>query len=248
MNTSPEIHTTLRSLGLTEREVTIYLAALEAGPSLQLPLAQKAGIKRTSMRELLPDMLHRGILQEVVRGRRKYLAATDPRQLVEDLQSRAKKASDALPLLLALQTETQDKPEVRFYDGTEGIKRVYEETLKVGLPLYSFVNVAAIHPDLEDWLVHSYVPRRHEKNVQNYVLVSNTPGAKELIPDDPWRHNKFVDPKKFPFKMEVLIFGDFVAFVHFSKFDEPSATLVQSQSAATTLRSAHQLAWELLGK
>ena len=247
MNTSPEIITTLRSLGLSDREVTIYLASLEAGPSLQLPLAQKAGIKRTSMRELLPDMLHRGILQEVVFGRRKYLAATDPRQLVEDLQVKAQRAVEALPLLLALQTDPKDKPQVRFYDGVEGIKRVYEETLRVGLPFYSFVNVAAIHPELEEWLVNWYVPRRHEKNIENYVLVSDTPGARELIPDDPWRHNRFVDSEKFPFKMEVLIFGDFVAFVHFSKFDEPSATLVQSQSAAVTLRSAHQLVWELLG-
>jgi hypothetical protein len=108
------------------------------------------------------------------------------------------------------------------------------------------VNVAAIHPDLENWLVNSYVPRRQAKNIQNYVLVSDTPGAKELIPDDPWRHNKFVDAQKFPFKMEVLVFGDFVAFIYFSKFDEPSATLVQSQSAAVTLRSVHQLAWEQL--
>ncbi len=246
MNTSPEITTSLRSLGLSEREVAIYLAALQSGPSLQLPLAQKAGIKRTSMREFLPDMLARGILQEVVLGKRKYLAATDPRQLVEGLQEKAKKAAESLPLLLALQSDPKDKPQVRFYDGIEGVKRVYEETLKVGLPMYSFANVAAIHPQLEEWLVKSYVPRRHSNNVQNYVLVSDTPGARELIPDDPWRYNKFVNQEKFPFKMEVLVFGDFVAFVHFSKFDEPSATLIQSQSAAVTLRSVHQLAWRLL--
>jgi len=244
MNTSPEIRTTLESLGLSKREVDVYLASLEAGPSLQLPLAQKAGIKRTSMREFLPDMLQRGILQEVVLGKRKYLAATDPRQLVEDLQAKAKRATDALPLLLALQSDPKDKPQVRFYDGVEGVKRVYEETLKVGLPLYSFVNVAAIHQELEDWLVKTYVPRRQTKNIQNYVLVSDTPGASQLIPDDAWRHNKYVNQEKFPFKMEVLIFGDFVAFIHFSKFDEPSATLLQSQSAAVTLRSIHQLAWD----
>lgn len=247
MYTSAELHTTLGTLGLSPREADIYLAALESGPSLQLPLAAKAGIKRTSMRELLPDLLARGILQEVVSGKRKYLAATDPRELVNALQEKARLASQSLPLLLALQTEKHDKPLVRFYEGIEGVKRVFEQTIKVGLPIYSFANVASLQPELEEWLVKWYVPQRHAHKLMNYVLVSKTPEAEALIPDDAFRKNKFVDEDKFPFKMEIDVFGDFVSFVHFSKFDPPSATLIQSQSAATTLRSLHRLLWKNIG-
>lgn len=245
MNTSPFDLSILQAFGLSERERAIYLAALEFGESLQVPLANKVGMKRTSLRELLPNLLYRGILQEVVRGKRRYILARDPRELVAELERRTQEARNALPSLMALQNNLREKPKVRFFEGVEGVKHVYEETLRVAQPLYSFVEVSTIHPEIEDWLVRYYVPRRNAKQIKNYVLVNEWAGVEELIPTGPFRLNRIVPSKEFPFRMEILIFGDYVAFVHFRKTESPSATLIQSQAAATTLRSAHQYIWYL---
>lgn len=248
MNTSSELGSVLAPLGLTEREAAVYLAALELGKSQQNELAAKAGLQRTSLRELLPRLIERGILQETPHGKRTLLLARDPRELAAELDEKTRAVQAALPLLLALQNDTTNKPEVRFFEGIEGVKQVFNETIRVGRPIYTFVDVSDLHPELEKWLVHHYVPARHQHQITNYVLVSESPIVATLIPNDRYRKNKIVPSAEFPFKMEIDVFGDYVSLVHFSKTDEPSATLIRSHSAATTLRSMHTFMWKHLPK
>ncbi|MBI4022644.1 hypothetical protein HY375_00550 [Candidatus Berkelbacteria bacterium] len=244
MNSSPFDRSTFQAFGLDERAARIYLAALELGQALQLPLAKKAGIKRTTLRELLPSLLERGILQEVVRGKRKYLVARDPRELIAQQEQQLAGAQQALPALLAVQNSLAVKPQVRFYEGIEGVKQVFAETLRIGQPIYSFVNVAQIHPELERWLVAEYVPAREARGLHNSVIVNATANVDTLIPDNAYRHNLKVSDTEYPFAMEIDVFGDCVSLNHFRTGDQPSATLIQSQSAAETLRSLHRLIWD----
>lgn len=236
----------MAALGFTEREAAIYLAALELGKSQQNELATKAGLQRTSLRELLPRLIERGILQEAPYGKRTLLIARDPRELAAELDEKTRAVQAALPLLLALQNDVANKPEVRFFNGIEGVKQVFNETIRVGLPIYTFVNVVDVNPELVKWLLHHYVPARHKNQITNYVLVNESPIVANLIPNNRYRKNKIVPSAEFPFKMEIDVFGDYVSLVHFSKTDEPSATLIRSPSAATTLRSMHTFMWKHL--
>lgn len=246
MKTSPQIKSILSSIGLDTKEQAIYLASLELGETLQLPLAKKVCMKRTSLRELLPGLLERGILQEVVHGKRKYLIARDPRDLVYLLEQKAEQARVLLPQLLAIQNIRPEKPEVRFFEGIAGIKQVYEETLNIGQPIYTFLDVSQIDPEIENWLVNDYVPSRETKSVPAYNLVNDSPKVKEIMPLTGKRENRIVPRDKFPFSMDVLVFGDYVAFDHYQKHQEPSVVLIKSQAAANTMRSIHKALWENL--
>src|SRR5207302_1790316 len=97
--------------------------------TLQLPLSKKAKVKRTTLVEILPSLLQRGILQQRIKGKRKYLIARDPRELIQELEEKTNKAQEALPQLMALQYILKDRPEVRFYEGIEGLKQIYQLTL-----------------------------------------------------------------------------------------------------------------------
>jgi HTH-type transcriptional regulator, sugar sensing transcriptional regulator len=234
----------LTSLGLSSKEQAIYLAALELGEALQQPLAKKAAVKRTTLRELLPRLLDKGILQQVVKGNRKYLKACDPKELIEKLQLQAQKAQDALPILLALQNTLKDKPEVRFYEGVEGVKQVYQLTLDVAQPMYSYIDAELVHPEIKRWVIGYYHGEKLKRAIQSYNINSPSPENKIYTPLDAYRENRTVSKEEFPFKMEVLIFGDYVAYIHFREDEEPSAILIKSKLAAETMRSAYKLAWE----
>lgn len=238
---SHEIDYILNTFGLSEREKCIYLAALELGTALQVPLAQKAKVKRTTLREMLPDLLSRGIVQHVVRGKRKYIVARDPRELTSDLAERAERTKEFLPLLLAFQNTSPEKPEVRYFDGIEGIKFVYDEILKPGEPTYSFLNIDNIHPDMVPWLVHDYVPRRMAKKITTYTILNSSEKKNEILPDLPYRHNCIVPAERFPFKMDIEVGGPYVAFIHYQKDHAPNAILIRSEAAATTLRSMYKM-------
>lgn len=234
----------LDSLGLNEKEQAIYLSSLELGESLQLPLAEKAGIKRTTLREILPELQKKGVLELVVRGKRNYISAVNPKNLLERLKTTTQEAEQSLPALLAIQNTTVDKPLVRFYDGVEGVKEIYRLTLEVAEPIYGFVEVEAIHPLIQKWLSKEYTQKRNQKQIKAYNIVNTSSKLDSIMPSDQYRENKIVSGKEFPFQMEIIVFGEYVAYINFRETERPSATLIQSQAAAITMRSVHQLFWK----
>lgn len=245
MNTSPQIQSTLASFGLDEREQKIYLALLEMGEALQLPLAKRVGIQRTSLRELLPALINRGIILELVKGKRKYLVATDPATLIHRLEAQTKTALESLPALLALQNQLTTKPQVFFYEGIEGVKQVYQKTLSEEKPLYSFVDVTAMHPALEQWALTEYVPAREAKQITVKNIISDSPRRSAVIPNTRFRQNRLMPSESFPFSMEVAVFGEWVMINHLKEPD-PSAVLIRSKALAETLKGIHQALWVFL--
>lgn len=246
MNTSPQIHATLTSLGLDGREQKIYLTLLEMGESLQLPLAKRVGIQRTSLRELLPSLIERGILAESVKGKRTYLVASDPATLIHRLEAQTKAALESLPALVALQNQRANKPRVYFYEGREGVKRAYQKTLEVDKPLYSFVDVSAMDPELEQWALNEYVPQRERLQISVKNIISDSPRQSEVIPNTRYRQNKLMPKESFPFSMEVMVFGEWVMMSHLHAPD-PSSVVIQSRALADTLKGIHQALWTFLG-
>ncbi|HSX40516.1 MAG TPA: hypothetical protein VLF68_02785, partial [Candidatus Saccharimonadales bacterium] len=220
-----------------------YLSALELGETLQAPLAKKAKIKRTTLRELLPDLFKRGILQQKVNGKRKYLIARDPRELIAELEEKTKRAKEVLPQFLALQKVITNKPEVRFFEGIEGLKQIYQLTLDVGLTMYCFVNAEQMYPEFRTWVAQYYIPEKLRRKIWIYNIMTSGEETKSLMPEHGFRENKYISKEQYPFDMEIVVFGDYVTFHHFRQSDEPSAILIKSKAAAETMLSIHQLIW-----
>ncbi len=235
----------LSALGMSSREQSIYLSALEMGEALQMPLAQKARVKRTTLRELLPGLLDRGILVQKVVGKRKLLLARDPRELLAELEEKTKKAQEALPQLIALQNIMTDKPEVRFYEGIEGLKQIYQLTLDVGLTMYCFVNAEYMYPELKKWLADYYIPEKLRRKIWIYNIMTEGE-TKLLMPEHGYRENKYIPKNQYPFETEIVTFGDYITFHNFRQDEQPSAILIKSKAAAQTLFSIHKLLWSNL--
>ena len=87
----------LTNLGLSEAESAIYLAALELGECLPAHLAEKAGIKRPLLYKLLPDLFKKDLLLETYKGKRRYLVAEDPAEIIEKKQTELKLLEEKIP-------------------------------------------------------------------------------------------------------------------------------------------------------
>src|SRR3989344_6900127 len=105
----------LEYLGFSPKEAKIYLALLELGEASVIGISKKAGIKRTTIYNLLPDMLKRGIVTAAARGQRKVYFVEDPRALKTDLVEKTKIIDSILPELSAIQNIIPYKPRITFY-------------------------------------------------------------------------------------------------------------------------------------
>jgi len=120
----------LSELGLPEREARVYTSLLELGASTVLPIAQKAGLQRTYVYDLLDSLAKKGLVSYFEKnGRRRYVAE-DPVAYEGVLQERLRGFSALLPQLRSIYNQHQTKPKVRFLEGQEGIRAAYEELLQ----------------------------------------------------------------------------------------------------------------------
>ncbi len=127
----------LQALGLTKNEISLYLATLQIGPAPISRLATKAGVKRPTAYNHLEALIAKGLVHQVVKGKRKLYATRPPEQLLEVLEQQRHQVAQALPYLNSLYQVTPKQPRVMFYEGKAALTRVYEEMFTTPQNMYA---------------------------------------------------------------------------------------------------------------
>ena len=126
----------LQPLGIDNKTAAVYLSALEAGPSSLQKIAKGANLPRSSCYLLIEQLKKMGLISQTKIGKKTIFTPTAPDQilkLAQEQKNHAEKFIDEinhfLPQLKAIYNQQPNKPNVRFYEGFEGIKTILEETL-----------------------------------------------------------------------------------------------------------------------
>ena len=136
----------LEESGLSRVEANVYLAALELAPALHKQLAEKAGVKRPTLYDLLPGMLEKGLITETIKGKRKLLVAQDIQSYLENKKAQLERVELVLPELRALLSTATIKPTILVYEGIEGIKKVWYDHLAQKQEVLEVIGIENIHP------------------------------------------------------------------------------------------------------
>ena len=204
-----KISKVLESFNLSEREQQIYLNLLEKDSCLLIELAKITGIKRTTLREMIPGLIKRGVVLQTIKGKRLYYYARDPRDLVSQLKERADEAIKFLPELLGIRHFSEEDPNIFYFDGVDGIKQIYKKILETSQPIYAFLQLENYDQGLKEWIDKEFVPIKLNKKINAYNIISSQ-SSRPVLEKNIYRENKYLDEKEFPFQIEVITFGDFV--------------------------------------
>lgn len=120
----------LKSIGLNQSEITIYLYLLENGVCTPPIVSRGTKIARTNCYNILQSLRDQGLIQEQeVKNRKAYLAA-DPESLLRSWQRKKEVIEQLLPDLRGIYTTQKNKPKIRFYEGVDQVKEIYENSLQ----------------------------------------------------------------------------------------------------------------------
>ncbi len=121
--------TILKELGLNDKEAKTYLAILELGSSTIKPIADRAGVQRTSMYNFIDRLVEAGLVtQAQVRGRMHY-QAVNPSHLLDIQRKRLELIEENIPNFLSLYNATPNKPRIQYFEGATQMRQaLYEET------------------------------------------------------------------------------------------------------------------------
>jgi hypothetical protein len=153
---------------------------------------------------------------------------------------------EKLPELIALVDKVGNKPKIQFFEGLEGMKRMYDDMLSIPEDnICSLLGSQQIDEKLRIYLDEVFVPQRIEKNITSQVICDDTIGNQSYytMNKDKMITLKFIHNDLFSLYSGIDIYGeDKVILSSFSK-DEMSGIIITSKQIHDTFKSIFLLLW-----
>src|SRR3989344_5510052 len=246
-DTNEQIKLNLQSFGFSEKEAVVYIALLELGKGTVRQISSKAGINRTTSYDILGSLSNKGLVSVSGKEPKSEYAVEPPeaittylKKVAEEATERIKKSEAVLPELELLHAK-QNRPRIRFYEGKEGLERVYEDTLTSSEPIRAYATIDDMHNALPNYFPE-YYKRRAGNNISIRAIVPETPSGRERKTHDEEekRQIAFVPADKYYFSPEINIYDDKVMI---ASWREKLGIIIESHEIADAMKKIYELAW-----
>lgn len=239
----------LQKLGLNQKESIVYLSLLELGEVLLEDVVKKSGVKRTTLYDVINSLKEKGLVGTSRRKKRVIYFAQDPRILERKIDEQKKTIKDVMPELLSLVNTIEKKPKVRYYEGEEGIKEVYMDTLEYeNQEMLGWVSGEALRVFDEKFLHEYYLPERIKRKIWVRAIAPDVKNMQDFknMDDKFIRKTKLISAEKFPFNVEINLYGG--KNIAIMSFKENFGMVIESKDFYITLKSIFESQWSLLAE
>lgn len=237
----------LINIGLSEKEAGVYISLLELGRGTVSQISRRANINRTTGYDILDSLSAKGLVSISGKEPKQEYSAESPENLSRFITEDIKKKHDALkrtetliPELKSIHNVT-DRPRVRFYEGTEGLVEVYEDTLTSHEPIRAYATVDDMHAALPNYFP-KYYKRRAVAGISIRAITPKTPVGIERRAQDKEeaREMAFVPADKYYFSPEINIYDNKVMI---ASWREKLGIIIESSEIADAMKKIYELAW-----
>ena len=205
-------------------------------------IAEKAGVKRTTAYSVLGYLVNRGVIGKTkAKGKTRFIPEAPQRLLLltREIENGIKQS---LPELEAIYNKNEVKPKITFFEGIEGVKNVFEDTLREK------------PKEILMWLSDDYfkdLPGYSSDYIKERVKLDIH--AKRIAPAGSiWvRKNQLRDKEELSetiavpheqlsIGIEVNVYNNKLAFMNFR---EKIGIIIESKAIADAMRQAYGLSW-----
>ncbi|NOS67576.1 MAG: hypothetical protein HOO67_04405 [Candidatus Peribacteraceae bacterium] len=240
--------TELLKLGLTDEEARVYLAVLEINGGPVSNIARKAGVNRVSCYHTVENLLAKQLLSQYNRNGVKCFAPEPPEQFLELAEEKVNIAKGLLPSLKSLASSIGFRPKIRFYEGKDGVERVFTESLAAKGEILGYTNLKSVtefFPEFFERYTHEKLKRKIKTRYLSPTTVESVHVMDRFLPkkyDQNLLEILLVNRDQFLFENEVLVFNNSVGIVSLNQ-DELLGLIVESPAFARTMKAVFDLAW-----
>lgn len=242
----------LDMLGLSPTESDIYMFLLQTGETKAAQIIDHFQLKRATAYKALYALEEKGLVTKRDVGKITHFKPMSPNTLTDlaDKQIHRYEAirddlKGILPNFISSYLLSVEKPVITTFEGAQGIKDVYRDTIKEGLPIDAILKVGNVDDDIQEWLESYYIKQRVKKKIPARVIIATDGETKEYRQKDKesLRETIVVPNKLFPFKHEINIYDGKVALINHTKGDDLLAIVIHHPTIEDTMRAWFQLAW-----
>jgi sugar-specific transcriptional regulator TrmB len=240
--------TTLEQFGLTRSQAKAYMALVRCGSLTPPALAKLIGESRTNSYMVLDRLVELGLAKKLEKNNKFSYHVENPIAL-EKLAVKArnialekeKEIKDAMPTLLNYFYTYSEQPGVRFFQGKDGIKEIYDDVLRTGQTVYLLRSLYDQDLMTLDFYI-KYKARRAKLGIKTVMLSpSNDKKAWNPATDERYNLDRIqLPPGSYTGSVELSIYGDKTSLISFGT--EAIGTIIESPQIAEAMRQLFALA------
>ena len=237
------------TLGLSHKEAQVYMAILELGETDASSIAKKAGLKRTTVYNILPGLVSSGLIKKSLnRGKTKFYVDS-LKKLETLLEEKSQTIKSIIPDLMELQGDFFNKPRITVYEGAEGVREIYKDFITSSSPgdiVLSYAGTRDHYKYLSKDFLLEFVDKRVARKVRLRLIAGKSNLSEELKNngDKFLREVKTMEDKNFDFFGEVIICMNRVAFISYK--ENYLGVVIESKEITAMHMAAFNSLWEKL--
>jgi len=247
------IKNVLQSLGLTPKEIEVYLVTLELGTQPASVLARKVKIQRNTTRFILDKLVDKGWIRKATKANTQLYSPESPKRLISMLGRKKAEVDESYDQKIALVQKALEelqahyhpqstRPKVSYYEGKEGVISMYEGTLKSSEPIRSLGCYDVMRSVFSDYF-KSHHARRLKENILVRRIHPDTPQgiAKSKLDKEELRESRLIPHKSYYFTPEILAYDNNFLMV---SWKELLGIHIESKEIAEAYKVIFELAWK----
>jgi len=243
----PELKKVLEGIGLHAKQMTVLGVLLESGgPMFVSSIGRAAKLNRTTTYDVLKELSAKGLASQIKKeGAVRYqsiaveLLPAYLERRREALEDSKKQLMDIIPQIKLLRAHGKSLPKVQFFEGVDGLKQAYEDTLENNKEkrLRDITGIDAAFNLFDAAWIEYYLKKRARLGVQCVDLVPDTDwGHKSKLDDEKYiRTTKFL-PREHGFDAEVSIYDNKVGIFSYAE-NNPVAVLIEDDTISHMMKT-----------
>ncbi|KKW17467.1 hypothetical protein A3C86_02065 [Candidatus Kaiserbacteria bacterium RIFCSPHIGHO2_02_FULL_49_16] len=240
----------LMGAGLTHKQAQVYVACLEAGPSKIPQIASLSQIKRTTVYGIVEELEALDLVKSSYNGKQKLYEAQDPALILSMLEERKRRMTEILPGLTNLFITHRVRPKISFFEGREGVRKIYDDVLECkSKEVKQVVRVRQHNEAVGDAFIKEFIRKRvargivtHNLHPKHGDLYTNERGMEDLKRK---RFVRYLPPSVF-YAAIIMIYDHKVAMV--STKEENFGFIIESKEFSNTISAYFDFMWGLGSK
>lgn len=224
----------LTKIGLDPKEISVYMRLLRMGEARASTLAYQMALPRTTIQNILLRLEKENFVTKSFDKNTAIYSALNPAELTKGLELKQRKQNHEftqtleqlnkiMPELISMLPSNKHIPNVRFYRGLDGVRKVLFDTLNSKTELKDFANIDAMFEHVKD-INDEYVAEREKTSIKKRSLLLDTAFAHQVYESgtySPKSHigYKWINHQLYPFSIEMNIYDGKISYLTYVEND-----------------------------
>jgi sugar-specific transcriptional regulator TrmB len=232
----------LRDLGLSDKEIRVYLSLLGLGVSKVQGIAKHSKLLRTTVYEILESLIGKGLVSYSIKSGVRHFEAAEPSKLRYMVEEKRRKVLGIMPELEAIAKGVKEKPRVETYEGREGLKTFMRNVIREKMKEMHAFGAEGKFRDMFGYFFTSWDRERVKNGIVLRIIYNERVRDKKLREGIPHSSMRFL-PSRYKFPSTTIVYGDNVGIVLWSA--EPLAISIKSGEIAKSYENFFELLWDI---